>query len=375
MKQGVSPSPSGKEALLVLEDGTSFCGVGFGAVGRVEGEVVFNTGMVGYTELITDPTYKGQILIQTYPLIGNYGVSPDHFESDGPKIEGYVVRDLCRRPSHWTSKMTVDEWLERSGVPGIEGADTRLLTRKVRVHGSMLGVLYTYQGGEVDVDALLEEVKQVSDPNKRDLVSEVATKEVVKHDAGGKFNVVLIDCGVKRSIIRSLIAIGLNVIQVPPTTHAKKILDINPDGVVISNGPGDPKMVPYVTKAVKELVSARIPMFGIGLGNQIVALALGCDTEKLKFGHRGQNHPCLKVGTNQCFMTNQNHGYVVKTDSIAGSGLKVTFINANDRTIEGLAHTKLPISAVQFHPEASPNFATDTQFIFDSFLKTIKAGG
>ena len=338
----------------------------------MEGEVVFNTGMVGYPESITDPSYNGQILIQTYPLIGNYGVCPDHFESDGPKIEGYVVRELCREPSHWASELTLDEWLEKSGVPGIEGVDTRSLTKKIRVDGTMLGVLWVYElGDEPDIGQLLEEVRHVRDPNERDLVAEVATRRLVRHDAGGRHDVVLIDCGVKRSIISSLLARGLNVIQVPPSTSSEEILDINPSGAVLSNGPGDPKMVPYVIETVKGLASERMPILGICLGNQIIALALGGDTYKLKFGHRGQNHPCLRVGMEQCFITSQNHGYAVRPGSLTGTGLRVTFVNANDRTVEGIAHAELPLYAVQFHPEASPG-PLDTQFIFDGFLEAVR---
>lgn len=368
-------SPSDKGALLVLEDGSLFRGYGFGALGRVEGEVVFNTGMVGYPESITDPSYKGQILIQTYPLIGNYGVCPRHFESDAPRIEGFVVRNLCREPSHWASELSLDEWLERSGVPGIEGVDTRLLTKKIRVHGTMLGILRTYgRGDEPDIDQLLEEVKCVEDPNKRDLVAEVATHETVKHDVGGRYEVVLIDCGVKRSIITSLSNRGLNVMRVPPVTRPDEILDLNPDGIVVSNGPGDPKMVPCVINALRELIPTRIPLLGICLGTQLVALALGGDTYKLKFGHRGQNHPCLKVGTNQAFITSQNHGYVVSPESLEGTGLRVDLVNANDRTVEGISHDEFPLYAVQFHPEASPG-PLDTQHVFDRFVNAIKGGG
>lgn len=368
------PSSSDKEALLFLEDGSFFRGVGFGALGRVEGEVVFNTGMVGYPESITDPSYKGQILIQTYPLIGNYGVCPRHFESDDPKIEGFVVRDLCEEPSHWASELTLDEWLARNAVPGIEGVDTRLLTKKIRDRGTMLGILQVYErGDDPDVDRLVDGVKYVDDPNKRDLVAEVATRRIVRHDVEGRYEVALIDCGVKRSIVTSLLNQGLSVVQVPPTTRPDEILDLDLDGIVVSNGPGDPKMIPYVINTLKELIPTRIPVLGICLGNQIIALALGGDTYKLKFGHRGQNHPCLRVGTNEAFITSQNHGYVVSPESLTGTGLRVFLINANDKTVEGIAHRELPLYAVQFHPEASPG-PLDTRLIFDAFLKEIKKG-
>lgn len=367
------PVGSEKEALLVLEDGTFFRGTGFGAVGKTEGEVVFNTGMVGYPESITDPSYYGQILIQTYPLIGNYGVCPDHFESSTPKIKGYVVRELCRGPSHWASELTLEDWLEASGVPGIEGIDTRLLTKKIRVHGTMLGILLVYEKGDApDIDSLLRESRRIPDPNKRDLVAEVTNHNVVRYDVGGRFDVVVIDCGVKKSIIDSLLSLKLNVTQVPSNTSAQRVLDINPDGIVLSNGPGDPKMVPYLIEEVRKLIRSGSPILGVCLGNQLIALALGGDTYKLKFGHRGQNHPCLRVGTWQCFITSQNHGYAVDADSLSGTGLKVTLINANDRTVEGITHSKLPVSAVQFHPEASPG-PLDTKFIFERFLHAIES--
>lgn len=347
-------------------------GVGFGATRKVSGEVVFNTGMVGYPEAITDPSYNGQILMQTYPLIGNYGVCPDHFESDGPKIEGYIVHELCREPSHWASKKRLDEWLRETGIPGIERADTRMLTKKIRIYGVILGILWVYRNGDgPDFDELLKEARHIPDPNKTDLVAEVATKKVHKFNVKGKHHVVLVDCGVKRNIIRSLLDKKLNVTVVPPNTTADKILDMKPDGIVLSNGPGDPKMVPYVIKTVKELTQVDTPIMGICLGNQILALAFSGDTYKLKFGHRGQNHPCVDLETGRCYITSQNHGYAVKAESLKGTGLKVTWINANDKTVEGLEHIKKHIFAIQFHPEATPG-PEDTQYLFDRFLKNMR---
>ncbi|MEM3088513.1 MAG: glutamine-hydrolyzing carbamoyl-phosphate synthase small subunit, partial [Candidatus Bathyarchaeia archaeon] len=330
-----------KLATLILADGIVVHGIGFGAQKKVYGEVVFNTGMVGYPEAITDPSYNGQILVQTYPLIGNYGVCEEHFESDGPKIEGYVIHELCREPSHWASKRTLDEWLEASGVPGIERVDTRMLTKKIRVHGVILGILCVYEhGDDPDIPALLEEVKHIPDPNKTDLVAEVATKKIQQLDVNGKHHVVLIDCGVKKSIVRSLLNRKVNVTIVPPYMSAEKILDMSPDGILLSNGPGDPKMVPYLIKTVKQLIETNIPIMGICLGNQILALAFGGDTYKLKFGHRGQNHPCIELNTGRCYITSQNHGYAVNAEQLKGTGLRVTHINANDKTVEGLAHEK-----------------------------------
>jgi len=328
--------------------------------------------MVGYPEAITDPSYNGQILMQTYPLIGNYGVCPDHFESDGPKIEGYIVHELCSEPSHWASKKSLNEWLEETGIPAIERVDTRMLTKKIRIYGVILGILWVYRNGDgPDFDELLKEARRIPDPNKTDLVAEVATKKVHKFNVKGKHHVVLVDCGVKKNIIRSLLDKKLNVTVVPPNTTADKILDMKPDGIVLSNGPGDPKMVPYVIKSVKELTQADVPIMGICLGNQILALAFGGDTYKLKFGHRGQNHPCVDLETGRCYITSQNHGYAVKAESLKGTGLKVTWINANDKTVEGLEHIKKHIFAIQFHPEAAPG-PEDTQYLFDRFLKNMR---
>lgn len=371
MSASASTQRRRKQGVLVLEDGTVFHGSGFGAVGKVSGEVVFNTGMVGYTESITDPSYWGQILIQTYPLIGNYGVNPQDFESDRPKIMGYVVHEVCKRPSHWLAKWTLDEFLEMYGVPGIEGVDTRMLTKKIRVHGVMLGILQVYPEGEkLDLDELRDEAKRVPDPNDRDLVSEVCTREVVEHNVDGSPHTVLIDCGSKRSILRCLLERKMRVTQVPPNMRVDEILSLNPDGVVISNGPGDPRMAPYLIETTSLLIGEKHPILGICLGNQIIARALGGEIYKMKFGHRGQHHPCTDLSTGRCYITSQNHGYAVDGESLKGTGLEVTFINANDRSVEGVKHSKLPVVGVQWHPEASPG-PRDTEFMFDIFLKMI----
>ncbi len=366
------PSYGGKKAVLVLEDKTLVTGIGFGAVRKVTGEVVFNTGMVGYPEAITDPSYNGQILMQTYPLIGNYGVNPDQFESDGPKIRGYIVHELCREPSHRASNVTLDEWLESEGIPGIEQVDTRMLTKKIRVYGVMLGILQVYEDDmEADLEKLLEEAERIPDPNKTDLVAEVATKVPIEMSVGGKLHAVLVDCGVKRSIIDSLVKRKINLTIVPPSMSPDRILDYQPDGILLSNGPGDPKMVPYLVESVQKLVEYDIPIMGICLGNQVLALALGGDTYKLKFGHRGQNHPCIELETGRCLITSQNHGYAVRAESLKETGLEVTHINANDKTVEGIAHKKKPIFAVQFHPEAAPG-PEDTCHLFDKFVKLMQ---
>ncbi len=372
LKVGSEGEKRGKEALLALADGTIFYGNGFGAGGAVAGEVVFNTGMVGYVESITDPSYNGQILTQTYPLIGNYGVCPDSFESDGPKITGYVTHELCRQPSHWSSKLSLDKWLTDNGIPGIEGIDTRMLTKKLRTHGTMLGILSVYENGDKpSIEKIIREVKRIPDPNKRDLAREVSTEKTIIHDAHGKYNVALIDCGVKRSIITNLLDRGINVLQMPIDIPADRILAEKPDSIVISNGPGDPKMVPYLIETVKSLTEVKLPILGICLGCQILALAFGADTFKLKFGHRGQNHTVMDMANERCYITSQNHGYAIDQQSLTNTPLEVTFLNVNDRTVEGVRHKTLPFFAVQFHPEASPG-PTDTKYYFDDFLTVIE---
>jgi len=357
---------------LVLEDGTLVRGVGFGAIKRISGEVVFNTGMVGYPESITDPSYAGQILVQTYPLIGNYGVTTKNLESERPQIEGYVIHELCEVPSHWASELTLDRWLEESGVPGISGVDTRFLAQTIRTKGTMLGILAVCQGGdEPDLELLRKEAKAVPDPNKRKLAYEAATKEEKLFDVGGDSMVVLVDCGTKASIARNLLDRGVNVLIVPPEKPADEILAVKPSGVVFSNGPGDPAVYSEVVNTARSVVEAGIPVFGICLGCQILALALGGRTYKLKFGHRGQNHPCVEANGKRCFITSQNHGFAVDADSLGGTGLEVTLVNANDRTVEGVRHKSLPVFAVQFHPEASPG-PNDTNYLFDSFMQEMK---
>lgn len=352
-----------KNAFLVLEDGTVFEGKSFGARCTRTGEVVFNTGMVGYTEAITDPSYRGQILCQTYPLIGNYGISEDDFESDSPKIEGYIVQELCETPSHRTSQKSLDALLKEHGVPGICGIDTRDLTKKLRMKGVMLGIL----SNEEDLEG--SKAKSIPDPNERDLVAEVTTDAVNEYGSGKK-RIVVIDCGVKMNIIRSLTERNAKVIRVPASCGIDKIMSLNPDGVLISNGPGDPKKVGYVIETTRHLIEYRMPVFGLCLGHQILALAVGGNTYKLKFGHRGQNHPCIDLKTGRCYMTSQNHGFAV--DANLPEGMEVTVINANDKSVEGIAHKRLPLFGVQFHPEAAPG-PMEVSFLFDKFLA--KANG
>jgi carbamoyl-phosphate synthase small subunit len=336
------------------------------------GEVVFNTGMVGYPEAITDPSYNGQMLIQTYPLIGNYAVCRKHFESDSPKIEGYIVHQLCRQPSHWSSELTLDDWLRECAVPGIEGLDTRCLTKKIRIFGTMLGALKVFDlDEEFEAGTLRALVGHIDDPNKRDLVREVATDRVVWFGRSAKMALALVDCGVKNSIITSLVKRGVGVALVPPTMKYDDVLALGVKGVVISNGPGDPKIATYAIEMARHLMDLDVPMLGICLGHQILALASGGDTYKLKFGHRGQNHPVVDLRSGRAYITSQNHGFCVDPPSLAGTGFSVTMLNANDRTVEGIRHERRPFEAVQFHPEASPG-PLDTQGIFDEFLKGVR---
>lgn len=333
--------------------------------------------MIGYPEALTDPSYKGQILTLTYPLVGNYGVPPNdsengllrHFESDGIKVTGLVIHELCTSPHHWESSKTLDEWLAGENIPGIHGIDTRRLVKKLRTKGVMLGTLEVYEEDEEpDFDRLMKDVKSVQNPNLVDLVSEVTTKEPVYHEGRGKNKVVLIDCGVKYGILRNLLRRRIDVVRVPYDFSAKEILEYKPKGVVVSNGPGDPKKCTRTMECVKELIEEDIPVMGICLGTQILALSLGGDTYKLKYGHRSQNQPALDLVTGRCYITTQNHGYAVDSDSLKGTDMETWFINANDKTVEAVKHDVRPAFGFQWHPEAEPG-PYDTEFLFDEFLK------
>jgi len=369
-----------KKAILLLEDGTSFFGKGFGATGKISGEVVFSTSMVGYPEALTDPSYKGQVLTLTYPLVGNYGVPsnelnfglPLFFESDHIQVQGLVIHELCHEPYHWASTRTLDKWLLEEGVPGIYGVDTRRLTKKLRTHGVMLGVLQVFDADEEpDLNALLKDGEKIVDPNLSDLVKEVSVKKPIKYTVEGNKTVVLIDCGVKYSIIRNLLKRGINVVRVPYDTSASEVMAFNPDGVFLSNGPGDPKSCLKTIDCVREVVE-KAPFMGICLGAQILALAMGGDTYKLKFGHRAQNQPALDLYNRRCYITTQNHGYAVDNESLKKTLLEPWFLNANDKTTEGIRHKSKPVFAVQWHPEASPG-PYDTELLFDKFAKMLEA--
>jgi len=353
-----------KQARLLLEDGTLFTGLAFGADGAQVGEVVFNTGFTGYQEVLSDPSYCGQIVTMTYPLIGNYGINRDDFESIAPFVHGFVVRRHEPVPSNWRAEYTIDEVLREYGIIGISEIDTRMLTRILRRHGTMKGILTT---GNERIEELRERLAQT--PLMTDQVARTSTKHVYS-SPGTKERIVLIDFGAKSGILRELTKRGCDVIVVPHDTTADEIRRLHPDGIQLSNGPGDPKNVPYAVETVRQLLG-EYPMFGICLGHQIFALACGADTEKLKFGHRGGNHPVKDLETGQCYITSQNHGYTVKEDSIRGTELVVTHINNNDKTIEGLRHKRYPAFSVQYHPEASPG-PLDSGYLFDQFLEMIR---
>lgn len=360
------------KALLVLEDGTCVEGIGFGAKKTVFGELVFNTNMTGYQESLTDPSYKGQILMMTYPLIGNYGVNRDDFESHRIQPEGFVVSEQCNFPSHRKQGKTLDEFLREHDVPGIAEIDTRALTIKIRKQGTVKAILATYDNG-IDVEALKNKAKKMPHPTTRNLVDEVSCNKSIRHKGKGKLVVALVDCGVKRNILRSLLQY-CNVVQVPYNINADEIFKLKPDGIVISNGPGDPAHPEIKATTVKmlEKVSQDFPIMGICLGHQILSMVFGAETYKLKFGHRGGNQPVKDMESGMVYITSQNHGFAVKSD--LKEDLKFTHFNVNDGTVEGMRHSSLPIFSVQYHPEASPG-PKDSRHLFDEFMSIVKKKG
>lgn len=354
-----------RTAYLILENGTVFEGKAFGAEKETMGELVFTTAMTGYLETLTDPSYYGQVVIQTFPLIGNYGVIPSDFESDSPSLKGYIVREWCQAPSNFRCEGDLDTFLKESDIPGIYGIDTRALTRIVREYG-VLNCKIAYSD-KVD-DKLLEEIKNyvITDAVENTTIKE---KKEFKAD-NGTLDVVLMDFGAKHNICRELVKRGCNVTVVPADTSAEEIKSMNPDGIMLSNGPGDPSSNTEIIAQLKKLCEYKIPTFGICLGHQLLALSQGAKTEKLKYGHRGANQPAKEIETGRVYITSQNHGYAVVSDSMPANG-KVSFANGNDNTCEGVTYTDMPAFSVQFHPEACGG-PHDTAFLFDRFIKLMK---
>ena len=372
------------KAVLALADGRIFEGTSFGAQGEVTGEIIFNTSMTGYQEVITDPSYYGQMIVMTYPLIGNYGVNPEDFESDRPHLSSLIIKELSSISSNWRSHDTLHNFLTNHGIPGVHGIDTRALTRHIRNTGAQQAILSTL---DTNPESLVRKAKQLPCLTGRDLVKEVSCKNPYewneeKWEKKNKLNsdqnniksknsifIVAYDFGIKRNILRMLKQSGCNIKVVPASMPADEVLAMGPNGVFLSNGPGDPTAVPYALKNVKYLIG-KIPLFGICLGHQILTLALGATTYKMKFGHHGGNQPIMNLKTRRVEITAQNHGFAVEPSSI-NTDCSITSINLNDSTIEGISHNSLPIISIQYHPEASPG-PHDSSYVFKEFIDLIE---
>lgn len=357
------------QAALVLETGRIFMGESFGASGETYGEVVFNTGMTGYQEVLTDPSYAGQMVCMTYPLIGNYGVNACDHQSNKIQVQGFIVKEAARNPSHWQLEKNLSRTLAQAGVVGIKGIDTRALTRIIREHGVLRGAITT---NLENLQGMPQKLKNWEVP--QEVVAQVSTKErytlppILKKNAlgaGKEYHVVVMDFGIKGNILHAMQEEGYSLTIVPYSTSAKEVLALKPDGVFLSNGPGDPKVVTSGIDAIRELVN-HLPVFGICLGHQLLTLALGGDTYKLKYGHRGGNQPVQDLRTEKVTITSQNHGYAVAETSLENTPLRVTHLNLNDRTVEGLRHAELPVFSVQYHPEAGPG-PNDSLYLFKEF--------
>lgn len=368
-------------AKLALEDGTVFTGRSLGARGTSEGEVVFNTSMTGYQEILTDPSYKGQIVTMTYPLIGNYGVNRLDVESKQPHVAGFIIKEAPPLHSNYRADMTLDEYLKANHIVGIEGIDTRALTRKLRISGAMRGVL---SSEILDDAALVERARHAAQMLGADWVKAVKPQQPYKWDQdqgdwalgkverGDGLHVVALDCGAKHNILRHFSDRGVRVTVLPPDTSAEEILKHKPDGLFVSNGPGDPAALDYAVKPLQGLIG-KLPIFGICLGHQLLGRALGATTFKLKFGHRGANQPVKNLDTGRVEITSQNHGFAVEPKSLEAKGGIITHLNLNDNTVEGFRHERLPIFSVQYHPEASPG-PHDAAYLFDAFVEMMKTG-
>jgi carbamoyl-phosphate synthase small subunit len=366
-------------AKLALEDGSVFTGHAFGAAGSSEGEVVFNTSMTGYQEILTDPSYKGQIVTMTYPLIGNYGINRRDVESKRPHVAGFVIKELSPVYSNYRADLSLDEYLKQNNIIGIQGIDTRALVRKLRIEGAMRGILST----EILDDAkLVEKARHAAMMAGADWVQAVKpgceygwTEDqgewrLGKVERGDGLHVVALDCGAKSNILRHLVERGIKVTVLPPDVTADEILKHRPDGLFVSNGPGDPAVLDYAIKPIQGVMD-QLPIFGICLGHQLLGRAIGADTYKLKFGHRGGNQPVMNLDTGRVEITSQNHGFAVEQKSLEKAGGVVTHINLNDQTVEGFRHKSLPVFSVQYHPEASPG-PHDAAYLFDAFVEMMK---
>jgi len=354
---------------VYLEDGTLYKGKGFGCEGTRVGELVFNTAMTGYQKTLTDPSYREQIITMTYPLIGNYGINDTDYESEGIHAFGLIARDICFKPSNWNCKMNIDEWLKAEMVPGVYDIDTREITRKIRNKGTMKCVITTEN---LSLDALKSIIAD-AELNK-DQMKTAGTDCIKKLNADdSKYSVAVIDLGVKKSILKELNNRGCDLTIFPYGVSSDEILDINPDGMFITNGPGDPEEAKEAVEEISKLMETNIPIFGICMGHQILALSSGGSTFKLKYGHRGCNHGAFDKNTGKSYITSQNHGYSVNAESIILKGLEITHLNLNDGTVEGMQHISKPIFSVQFHPESSPG-PNDTGYLFDKFTGLMEGG-
>lgn len=362
-----------KDAILYLEDGTTFQGQSLTVTGETTGEVVFNTAMSGYQEILTDPSYAGQIVVMTYPLIGNYGVNDEDVESNSVYVKGFIAKEFCRHPSNYRSTKSLIQYLEEHKVIAMEGFDTRALTRHLRVSGAMKGLISTE---DFDKKSLAAKLAKTPSMEGADWVKNVTSAKAYIYPASGaykgkpRFTVAAIDCGIKLNILRILSSLGCDVHVFPASVTAEQIMAINPDGLFLSNGPGDPAAVPYVVKTVQQSFG-KVPVFGICLGHQILGLALGGRTYKLKFGHHGGNHPVKDMMDQRIGITSQNHGFCVDLDSLNKNDVELIGVNLNDRTVEGIRHKKFPMYSIQYHPESCPG-PHDAQYLFKYFIEMME---